>query len=99
MAQTVLTPKQLFERRNTDYIFDRQVLVGLLRILNRRIFYTQIWDNTEEGVQNVCVPFFYDFGGSNINSERFIQDNYTYFSSSECTEIGLKKIYIPGSSV
>lgn len=92
MAQTVLTPKQLFERRNTDDVFDRQVLVGLLRILNRRIFYTQIWDNTEEGVQNVCVPFFYDFGGSNINSERFIQDNYTYFSSSECTEIGLKKI-------
>lgn len=92
MAQTVLTPKQLFERRNTDDVFDRQVLVGLLRILNRKIFYTQIWDNTEEGVQNVCVPFFYDFGGSNINSERFIQDNYTYFSSSECTEIGLKKI-------
>ena len=92
MAQTVLTPKQLFERRNTDDVFDRQVLVGLLRILNRRIFYTQVWDNTEEGVQNVCVPFFYDFGGSNINSERFIQDNYTYFSSSECTEIGLKKI-------
>ncbi len=92
MAQTVLTPKQLFERRNIDDVFDRQVLVGLLRILNRRIFYTQVWDNTEEGVQNVCVPFFYDFGGSNINSERFIQDNYTYFSSSECTEIGLKKI-------
>lgn len=92
MAQTVLTPKQLFERRNTDDVFDRQVLVGLLRILNRKIFYTQIWDNTEEGVQNVCVPFFYDFGGSNINSERFIQDNYTYFSSTECTEIGLKKI-------
>lgn len=92
MAQTVLTPKQLFERRNTDDVFDRQVLVGLLRILNRKIFYTQIWDNTEEGVQNVCVPFFYDFGGSNINSERFIQDNYTYFSSTECTDIGLKKI-------
>lgn len=92
MAQTVLTPKQLFERRNTDDVFDRQVLVGLLRILNRKIFYTQIWDNTEEGVQNVCVPFFYDFGGSNVNSERFIQDNYTYFSSTECTEIGLKKI-------
>lgn len=92
MAQTVLTPKQLFERRNTDDVFDRQVLVGLLRILNRKIFYTQIWDNTEEGVQNVCVPFFYDFGGNNMNSERFIQDNYTYFSSDECTEIGLKKI-------
>lgn len=92
MAQTVLTPKQLFERRNTDDVFDRQVLVGLLRVLNRKIFYTQVWDNTEEGVQNVCVPFFYDFGGSNINSERFIQDNYTYFSSTECTDIGLKKI-------
>ena len=92
MSKTVLTPKQLFEIRNTDDIFDRSVIIGLLKILNRKIFYTQIWDNTEEGIQNVCVPFFYDFGGSNINSEKFIQDNYTNFSAEECTDIGLKQI-------
>lgn len=40
----------------------------------------------------MTVPFFYDFGGSNINSERFIQDNYTFFTDTECTSIGLKKI-------
>ena len=92
MSKTVLTPKQLFELRNTDDIFDRSVIIGLLKILNRRIFYKQIWDDTEEGIQNVCVPFFYDFGGSNNNTEKFIQDNYTNFSSDECTDIGLKRI-------
>ncbi len=92
MAKTALTPKQLFEKRNIDDIFDRQVILGLLKIFNRKLFYTQIWDDTEDGIQNVCVPFFYNFGGSNINSERFIQDNYTNFSSDECTDIGLKHI-------
>lgn len=92
MASTQLTPKQLYENRNTDNIFDRQVIVGLLRVLNKKLVYEQIWDDTEKGIQNVCVPFFYDFGGSNINSERFIQDNYSFFTDGECTEIGLKKI-------
>jgi hypothetical protein len=50
MSKTVLTPKQLYERRNTDDIFDRSVIIGVLRVLNRKIFYTQIWDNTEEGI-------------------------------------------------
>ena len=68
MAKTEITPRQLFERRNTDDIFDRAVIIGLLRIFNRRLYYQQVWDNTEDGIQNVCVPFFYDFGGSNNNS-------------------------------
>lgn len=92
MARTEITPKQLFERRNTDDIFDRSVLVGLLRVFNRRLYYQQVWDDTEQGIQNVCVPFFYDFGGSNNNSEKFIQDNYTNFTSEECSDIGIKKI-------
>ena len=89
---TELTPKQLYETRNTDNIFDRQVIVGMLRILNKKLVYEQIWNDTEDGIEHVCVPFFYDFGGSNLNSERFIQDNYTFFTDSECTDIGLKKI-------
>lgn len=92
MPQTKLTPKQLFEERNTSNVFNREVIIGMLKILNRKLVYTQIWDDTKEGVQNVTVPFFYDFGGSNINSERFIQDNYTFFTDTECTEIGLKRI-------
>ena len=92
MSKTILTPKQLFEKRNTDDVFDRSVIIGLLKIFNRKLFYTQIWDDTEEGIQNVCVPFFYNFGGANMSSERFIQDNYTNFSSDECTDIGIKHI-------
>lgn len=92
MSKTILTPKQLFELRNTDDIFDRSVIIGVLRVLNRKIFYKQVWDNNEDNIQNVCVPFFYDFGGSDLNSERFIQDNYTNFSAEECTDIGLKQI-------
>lgn len=92
MSKTVLTPKQLFEKRNTTDVFNREVIMGLLRILNRKLVYQQVWSDENGGVQNVTVPFFYDFGGSNINSERFIQDNYTFFTSDECTDIGLKKI-------
>ena len=44
MSKTVLTPKQLFELRNTDDIFDRSVIIGLLKVLNRKIFYKQIWN-------------------------------------------------------
>ena len=92
MAKTKLTPKQLFERRNTSDIFDRQVIVGLLRILNRKLVYEQVWNDDTHGIENITIPFFYDFGGSNISSERFIQDNYIHFTDDECTEIGLKKI-------
>lgn len=92
MSKTQLTPKQLFEQRNTTDVFNREVIKGLLKILNKQLVYTQVWSDTDEGIQNITVPFFYDFGGSNMNSERFIQDNYTFFTSQECTSIGLKKI-------
>ena len=92
MSKTQLTPKQLFERRNTTDVFNRLVIMGLLRILNRKLVYQQVWNDSEDGIQNYTVPFFYDFGGSNSSSERFIQDNYTFFTSDECTSIGLKKI-------
>lgn len=92
MPKTKLTPKQLFERRNTDDVFDREVVVGLLRVLNRKLVYQQVWNDDENGIESVTVPFFYDFGGSAQSTERFIQDNYTFFTSDECTEIGLRKI-------
>ena len=62
------------------------------KINSKEEAYEQRWDDTEEGIENVCVPFFYDFGGSNQNSEKFIQANYTNFTSDECTDIGLQKI-------
>lgn len=92
MPKTQLTPKQLFERRNTTDVFNRNVIMGVLRILNQKLVYEQIWSEELGGVENVTVPFFFDFGASNPNSERFIQDNYTFFTDNECTSIGIKKI-------
>ena len=92
MARTVLTDKELYENRNYDDVFNRAVIAGLLKVLNRRLVYEQIWNEEENKVEDITVPFFYNFGGSNPNSEKFIQDNYTFFGSDECTEIGLKKV-------
>lgn len=50
MSKTILTPKQLFEKRNIDDIFDRSVIIGLLKVFNRKLYYTQIWDDTEDGI-------------------------------------------------
>ena len=90
MPKTNLQPKDLFELRNTSDVFNRLVILGMLRILNRRLVYDNIWD--KDTVQEVTVPTFFDFSGGTLSSERFIQDNYTFFTSDECTEIGLKKI-------
>ena len=92
MSKTVITEKQLYENRNYDDVFNRALIAGMLKMLNRKLVYTQIWNEEENKVEEVTVPFFYNFGGSNPNSEKFIQDNYTFFSDAECTEIGLKKI-------
>ena len=88
--KTELQPKDLFERRNTSDVFNRQVIMGMLRVLNRRLVYDNVWE--KENIQPVTVQTFFDFGGGSSSSERFIQDNYTFFSSDECTDIGLKKI-------
>ena len=86
------TDKSLYEDMNTTDVFNRAVIAGLLKILNRELWYTQVWDESEGKTEKITVPFFYDFGGGNPNSERFIQDNYTFFGSDMCTEIGIKKI-------
>ena len=90
MSKTPITPKNLYEKRNTSDVFNRLVIMGMLRILNRKLVYEQVW--SEDDVENITVPFFFNFGGSALSSERFIQDNYTFFSSDECTDIGLKKM-------
>ena len=70
MSKTQITPKDLFERRNTTDVFNRLVIMGMLRILNNRLVYDQVWEKDE--IQQVTVPFFFDFGGGSISSERFI---------------------------
>lgn len=64
----------LYSRYNTDDVFDRVVIIGLLNLLNNKVSYEQIWQDNV--VETVYVPFMYDFGSSD---ERFAQDNYTFF--------------------
>ena len=66
--------KKLQELRNVDNILSRNVIGGLLNILNNKLRYEQVWSDTE--VDELFVPFFYDMGTS---GEDFIQDNYTFF--------------------
>ena len=92
MPKTKVTNKQFYEDRNTSDVLTRLVILGLLRILNKKLIYTQIWDNTEEGKETITVPFFYDFSGGSVSSERFIQDNYLNWTDDECTSIGITKM-------
>lgn len=92
MSQTVVNPKELYENRNTSDIFDREIIAGVLSILNKRLVYKQVWNEDEGMVEDITVPFFYDFGGGNPNSEKFIQDNYIFFGEDVCSSIGIKKI-------
>jgi len=50
MPKVNITPKNLYENRNTSDVFSRLVIMGILRILNSQLSYTQIWDDTENGV-------------------------------------------------
>lgn len=70
MPKTNLQPKDLFELRNTSDVFNRLVILGMLRILNRRLVYDNIWD--KDNIQEVTVPTFFDFSGGTLTSERFI---------------------------
>lgn len=68
---------ELYSRYNTDDVFNRVVIIGLLDLLNNHMSYNQIWEDNI--VEKVSVPFMYDFGSSD---ERFAQDNYTFFGES-----------------
>ena len=47
MAQTPIQPKNLFEKRNTSGVFNRLVIMGMLRILNRKLVYEQVWSKDD----------------------------------------------------
>ena len=71
------TFNQLYSRYNTDDVFNRVVIIGLLDLLNNKMTYEQIWDDNV--VEKITVPFMYDFGSSD---ERFAQDNYAFFGTT-----------------
>ena len=66
---------QLYSRYNTDDVFNRSVIGGLLYLLNNKITYQQIFQDNV--VETVHVPCAYNFSFS--NDQRFLQDNYTNF--------------------
>ena len=65
----------VLEIYNTDDILIRNVIAGVLSILNNNINYDQVWG--KDIVEKVTLPWFFDMGNS--SSERFLQDNFTYF--------------------
>lgn len=65
----------VLEIHNTDDILIRNVIGGVLSILNNNINYSQVWD--EDIIETVTLPWLFDMGNS--SSERFLQDNFTYF--------------------
>ena len=54
----MIQPKQLFEKRNTSDVFTRLIIMGILRILNMKLKYTQVWEDDEEHTEEITVPFF-----------------------------------------
>jgi hypothetical protein len=86
MPRTEVIPKNLYEKRNTDDIFIRSVIGGLLKVLNNTLSYDQIWDDEKGYAEKITIPFYYDLG--NPLGERFLQDNYITFGD----QCGFKKI-------
>ena len=86
MGKTVITPKDIRETRNYDDIFVRNVIAGLLGLLNNKLTYSQVWDDKSDDIEFLTVPFFYNLG--NPSSEDFIQDNYITFGD----QCGFKQI-------
>ena len=68
----------LYSRYNTDDIFNRSVIGGLLYLMNNKITYQQVFQDNV--VETVHVPCAFNFAYS-LN-ERFMQDNYTFFGQS-----------------
>ena len=80
MPKTVLNDRNLYEKRNKDDIFIRDVIGGLLKLLNNRLVYTQVWEDSSEGMEDITVPFYYDLGNS--SGERFLDRKSTRLNSS-----------------
>ena len=69
----------LYNKYNNEDILIRAVLVGLLELLNNEIQYTQVWGNSDEEIETIDVPWYYNQSGD----ERFMQDFFTHYA--DCT--------------
>jgi hypothetical protein len=65
------------EKYNTDDVFFRGIIVGLLSKLNETITYTQI--NSEQVKSTIYIPFFY----SMVGDEPFLQDFYITYQDCD----------------
>ena len=61
---------------NTDNVHSRAVIVGLLNLLNSKVYIENILG--DESIDSIEVPFYYNMGGD----ERFLQDYYLHWN--EC---------------
>ena len=59
---------QFLHKYNTDNVHSRAVIVGMVNLLNSKIFFENVLSDTE--IDTVYVPFYYNMGGD----ERFLQD-------------------------
>ena len=71
--------QEIYQHYNTDDVFNRSVIAGLLYLLNHEVTYKQTWDDNV--TEKVTVPFAYNFAWA--KDQRFAQDNYTFFGR-EC---------------
>jgi hypothetical protein len=61
---------EFLHKYNTDDVHSRAVIVGIINLLNDKIFYENILG--DNSIDTVYVPFFYNMGGD----ERFLQDYF-----------------------
>ena len=61
---------EFLHKYNTDNVHSRAVIVGIVNLLNDKIFYENVLG--DDSIDTVYVPFFYNMGGD----ERFLQDYF-----------------------
>lgn len=66
---TLMITDKLFEDKNYDDVFLRNVIVGYLGFLNERFYW---YNKTENGPVKVPIPFYYSLTGDN----RYINDAF-----------------------
>jgi len=64
------------EKYNTDDVFFRGIIIGLLSKLNEVITYEQV--DSDQSTSKIYIPFFY----SMVGDEPFLQD--FYLSYEDC---------------
>ena len=61
---------EFLHKYNTDNVHSRAVIVGLVNLLNSKVYFENVL--SDRTIDNVYVPFFYNMGGD----ERFLQDYF-----------------------